>query len=116
MELVTKKVGGVVVLGLAEPGNLDSSNVEDFRKKMTALVEFGTRFVVDMSNITFLDSSGLHTIVAIWRDVAALDGQMKLCRMDPSVRTVFELTGINRVLEIYDTEEEALASIGVGAE
>ena len=56
MELVTQKVGGVVVLGLAEPGNLDSSNVEDFRKKMTALVEFGTRFVVDMSNITFLNS------------------------------------------------------------
>ena len=34
VELITKKVGEVVVLGLAEPGNLDSSNVEDFRKKM----------------------------------------------------------------------------------
>ena len=116
MELVTKKVGEVVVVGLAEPGTLDSSNVEDFREKMTDMVEHGTKFLVNMSNVTFLDSSGLHAFVALWRNVSSLDGQIKLCSIDPSVRTVFELTRIHRVLEIHDTEEGALASYEPGGE
>ena len=116
MELVTKKVGEVVVVGLTEPSVLDSSNVEDFRKKMTDMVEHGTRLVVDMTNITIFDSSGLHAFVAIGRHVSSMDGQVKLCRMDALFRNVFQLMGIHRVLQTYDTEEEALASYEPGVE
>ena len=47
MELVINKLGGEVVVGLAERSVLDSTNAEDFRKKMTDIVEHGTRYVVD---------------------------------------------------------------------
>ena len=116
MEMVIKKLGGVVVVGLAERSVLDETNAEDFQKKMTDMVEHGTRYVVDMSNITFLDSIGLHAFVKIGRYVSSLDGQMKLCRMDPLFRNVFKLMGIHHVLQVYDKEEEALASYEHNAE
>ena len=110
MELVTKKAGDIVVVGLAEPGTLEASNVGPFRETMANLVKDATRLVIDMGNVTFLDSSGLGALVAVWRSLSSRDGEMKLCRIGPSVRTVFELTRIHRVFEIYNTEEEALAS------
>lgn len=116
MELVTKKVGDIVVIGLGEPGTLEASNVGPFRETMANLVKDATRVLIDMGNITFLDSSGLGALVAIWRSISSRDGEIKLCRIGPSVRTVFELTRIHRVLEIYDTEEEALASYQTGSE
>lgn len=116
MELTTKKVRDIIVVGLAEPGTLEASNVEPFREAMANLVEGTTRLLIDMGNITFLDSSGLGALVAIWRSVSARDGEMKLCRIGPMVRTVFELTRIHRIFEIYDTEEEALASYQAGSE
>jgi len=116
MELVTKKVGDIVVIGLDEPGTLEASNVGPFRETMANLIKDATRVLIDMGNITFLDSSGLGALVAIWRSISSRDGEIKLCRIGPSVRTVFELTRIHRVLEIYDTEEEALASYQTGSE
>ena len=110
MELTTKKVADILVVGFAASGPLDSSNVGPFRKKMDSLVENTTKLLIDIGNITFLDSSGLGTLVAIWKSVSSKGGDLKLCRIDPSVRTVFEVTRIHRFLKIYDTEEEAVAS------
>ncbi len=116
MELATKKVRDIVVVGLAEPGTLEASNIEPFREAMANLVEGATRLLIDMGNVTFLDSSGLGALVAIWRSVSAKDGEMKLCRIGSMVRTVFELTRIHRIFEIYDTEEEALANYQTSSE
>ncbi len=116
MELATKKVKDIIVVGLAEPGTLEASNVEPFREEMANLVEGTTRLLIDMGNVNFLDSSGLGALVAIWRSVSAKDGEVKLCRISPMVRTVFELTRIHRIFEIYDTEEEALASYQASSE
>ncbi len=110
MELVSKTVDDILVVGLAEPGALEASNVEDFRKAMANILENARRVLLDLGNVTFLDSSGLGALVAIWRKVSSNDGEIKLCRIGPSVRTLFEITRIHRILELYDTEEEAIAS------
>ena len=110
MGLITKRVGDVLVVGLAEPGTLEASNVGDFREEMSKLVKGTTKVLIDMGNVTFLDSSGLGALVAIWRKISAGDGEVKLCRIVPLVQTVFDLTRMHRVFEIYATEEAALAS------
>ena len=110
MELVTRKIRDVLLVGLAQPDTLEANNVGPFRESMADLVETNPRVLIDMSNITFLDSSGLGALVAIWRRLSSREGEIKLCSIPPSVRTVFEITRMHRVFEIYETEEEALAS------
>ncbi len=110
MELVSKTVDDILVVGLAEPGALEASNVEDFRKAMANILENVRRVLLDLGNVTFLDSSGLGALVAIWSKVSSNDGEIKLCRIGPAVATLFEITRIHRILELYDTEEEAIAS------
>ena len=110
MELVNRKIRDVILVGLAQPDTLEANNVGAFRESMANLLETNSRVLMDMSNITFLDSSGLGALVAMWRRLSSTDGEIKLCRISPSVRTVFEITRIHRVFEIYDDEEEALAS------
>ncbi|MEA1947184.1 MAG: STAS domain-containing protein [Thermodesulfobacteriota bacterium] len=116
MELIKRKVGDILVVGFAETGPLEASNVGPFRETMANLVENTTKLLIDIGNVTFLDSSGLGALVAIWKSISSRDGEVKLCRIDPSVRTVFELTRIHRILEIYDTEEEALANYQAGSD
>ena len=110
MELITKRVGDILVVGLSEPGALEADNIEPFRESMANLLQDTTRVLLDMCNVTFLDSSGLGALVAIWRRLSSREGEIKLCKIGPSVRTAFEITRMHRVFEIYDTEEEALAS------
>ena len=62
MDLTTNTVQDILVVGLAEPGELEASNVGDFRDTVSSLLEGTNRLLVDMINVTFLDSSGLrHT-------------------------------------------------------
>ena len=116
MGIAAKKAGDVLVISFTEPQTLEASNVGPFRETVANLVKDATKILIDMGNITFLDSSGLGALVAIWRSISSRDGEVKLCRISPSVRTVFELTRIHRIFEIYDTEEEALASYQISSE
>ena len=116
MELTKRKVGDILIVSFSEIGPLESSNVEPFREMMANLIEKTSNLLIDIGKVTFLDSSGLGALVAIWKSVSSKNGKLKLCRIDPSVRTVFEVTRINRILEIYDTEEEALASYQTGSD
>jgi len=110
MQLANKTVRDILVVGLAEPGTLEASNVEDFRKAMASQLDNFRRVILDLGNVAFLDSSGLGALIAIWKKVSINDGEIKLCSIHPSVQTLFEITRIHRILEMYDTEEEAIAS------
>ena len=116
MELLSETVGRVVVVRLAAPEPLEADNVGVFREAMANLLQDTDRVLVNMSNVTFLDSSGLGALVAIWRNISSKNGEIKLCNIGPSVRTVFEITRMHRIFEIYDGEEEALASFISGSE
>lgn len=114
MELVTKKVGDILVIGLAEPGDLEAQNVEAFRGATASLIQDVPGVLLDMTNVTFLDSSGLGALVAIWRTLSSRRGKIKLSGVRPMVRTVFDMTRMDRIFEMYDTEQEALASYDAG--
>ena len=53
MELVSKKVGEAVVVGLSQPGSLEANNAEDFRDTITNLLGNTAWLVIDMSNVSF---------------------------------------------------------------
>ena len=88
-----------------------ADGVDDLK---TGLVEMILRdrphVIVDMQIVEFADSSMLGALVSALKVAARKRGDIKLVGLQPSVRAIFALTRLDRVFEIYDDEEGALAS------
>ena len=64
--------------------------------------------MVNLGQVNFIDSSGLTSLVAGMRDADKEKGTFRLCNVHPEAKLVFEVTMMDSVFEIYDTEEHAL--------
>jgi anti-sigma B factor antagonist len=63
-----------------------------------------------LSEVGFIDSSGLGAILSCYRHLQFTNGDLRLCCLSEQVRTLFELVRMHRVFDIYGTREEAMAS------
>ncbi len=76
-----------------------------------ALVELANgrpkRLVVDLREVPYIDSSGVGTLVEIFRRVSSYKGKMILCGLGERVRGVFEITKLDRFFTICENEEQA---------
>jgi anti-sigma B factor antagonist len=66
------------------------------------------KIVVDLSRVEYMDSSGIGTLVEIFRRVKGFRGDMVLVSLQPRVRGVFEITKLDKFFTIRDSVAEAL--------
>lgn len=90
--------------------SLETENVASFRSVIAPILERSKRIVLDMSLVTFMDSTGLGSMLSCLRTVKAKDGAIKLANLTPEVRQLFEMVLMDRVFEIYASVEEARES------
>jgi len=67
--------------------------------------------VLDLANVTYVDSGGLGAIVGLYSSARAAGGDFKVARANERVRHVFRITKLMHVLENYDTVEAAVAAL-----
>ncbi len=83
----------------------------DFKEQLLEKIEKETaRVVVDLSNVEFVDSSFLGALVAGLKRTTMKDGDLKIVGLQPSVRSMFELTRLYRIFDIFEKIEEAIDS------
>lgn len=100
---------GTTVIVLTPSGRLDITTAWHFRLKLQECVaKLSPHLVINLSQVNFIDSSGLTSLVAGMRDVDKAKGSFRLCSVHPEARLVFEVTMMDSVFEIFDTEPEAL--------
>ncbi|HBQ98417.1 MULTISPECIES: STAS domain-containing protein [unclassified Roseofilum] len=88
-------------------GILDSTKAGQFRDEVSALVKSGAdAIVIDLKEVTFIDSSGLGALVAALKTVRSAGGKLLICSINEQVRMLFELTSMDRVFEVYSSREE----------
>ena len=110
MNLRTEPNGKVMVVVVREE-RLDAHNSEELKVEMNRLFEGGTKeLLVDLKEVRFIDSSGLGVLVSGYKNAATHQGSIKLCSLQTQVRSMFELTRLHRVFDIYQTVDEALES------
>jgi len=106
MSMKTRVLGPVQVVRL--DGALDSVSSGEARSELGSMVRGGaTRLVIDMGNVSRIDSSGLGALVTTLKAVRDRGGELVLCALTPSVRAVVELTRLHRVFDIYDDADVA---------
>ena len=67
-----------------------------------------SRLVVNLEEVSYMDSSGLAALVEAYRRVKAVSGRLVLCGVGERVRSIFELTKLDRFFTICAHEEEAM--------
>ncbi len=87
-------------------GELDLSSVPDVRRSIRGLIEEGqVRFLINLSNLDFIDSSGLGVLVGGLARVREKQGEIKIVCANRRILRVFEMTRLTQLFEIYPDEE-----------
>ena len=102
----TLVAGNLPVLRLS--GELDLNSVPDVRRAIRTLIDEGlVNFIINLSELEFIDSSGLGVLVGGLARVREKQGEVKIACSDKRIVRVFEMTRLTQLFEIYPTEEEA---------
>jgi anti-anti-sigma factor len=87
-------------------GILDSTKTNQFRTEISDLVNSGAKTIlVDLKDVTFVDSSGLGALVIGLKTVRSSGGRFYVCSINEQVRILFELTSMDQVFEVYENQD-----------
>lgn len=107
----TSQDGDTIII-LTPAGRLDITTAWQFRLKLQECISKHSRHIVtDLSQVNFIDSSGLTSLVAGMRDADKVKGSFRICNINPEAKLVFEVTMMDTVFEIFETQEEALEGV-----
>lgn len=109
MELQDLEVADVKVLRLA--GRFDMTTAAWAHSWLDSATRAEpAHVVVDLSQVNFVDSTALSTLVAGMKRARLLGGDVRLCGLQAPVRMIFELTRLDKAFEIFAREEDAIGA------
>lgn len=90
-------------------GRFDANTSDAVEKFIRERIEKGrSQFVLNMENVSFISSAGLRVVIIIARELRnEHQGDLHMAVLQPSVKRVFEISGLNNVLKIFDDEQTA---------
>jgi anti-sigma B factor antagonist len=92
-------------------GEIDVFTSPRLREELLEIVEGGAlHLVIDLGEVTFLDSTGLGVLVGIYHRLRARDGSMSFMGAGDRVRRVFHVTQLTKIFVLHDTLDEAIAA------
>lgn len=82
-------------------GRLDTTNSEEFEKKMAPLLEGGNPDIeMDCSELEYISSSGLRLFLTLQKSVNARGGKLVILNMQSAIKDIFNMTGFSRIMTI----------------
>lgn len=110
MDIKMELTEGITVLFVRED-RLDANNSEELKTELRRLFESGTKdVIIDLKEVLFIDSSGLGVLVSGYKNASVRHGSLKLSNLQSQVKSMFELTRLHRVFDIFTTVDDALQS------
>jgi anti-sigma B factor antagonist len=109
MKYQETKIGNAFVVKVLE-SRITADVSSRFKADMMDFVKAGQhKIVLDLSDVTFIDSSGLGALIAILK-VIGKDGEIVIAAAPATVAVMFELTRMDRVFRLIKTVDEAVSS------
>lgn len=91
-------------------GSLDVSVQKELRDELEGLAKAQEDIVLECSQVSFLDSSCLGILVSITKSLRDRKGDIKFAALTDDVRSIFQITRLDRIFELYDSVSEAVES------
>ena len=105
MEAKLFEQDGVTILQVA--GEINISTSPDLRKMFEK--NAGKKLVVDLAKVNYIDSSGLATLVEMLKKMKSQGGSLGLAGMSEKVKSLFEITKLDKLFLVYNTQAEAVS-------
>lgn len=106
IDLKTENAGGTLVLKLR--GSLDLATSPTVRAALTEATEKGHQdLIVDLTQLEFLDSTGLGALIGAHRRAAENGGSLRLIVADGPIARLLNITGLIRIFAVYHSLEDA---------
>jgi anti-sigma B factor antagonist len=110
MQIETQKRGTILVVKLVDQ-RLDAHGAISFKAQIATIVAEGNkRIVLDLSSVSFIDSSGLGAVVSVLK-LLGQDGRLVIACLQAPVLALFTLTRMDKVFAIFTDLESAVASL-----
>jgi anti-sigma B factor antagonist len=107
MEVKSFEKEGVAVFQVS--GEINISTSPDFKKQFEK--QPSKKIVVDLEKVTYIDSSGLATLVEILKRTKSQGGMLGLAGMSDKVRSLFEITKLDKLFLLFKTQDEAVGHV-----
>lgn len=105
---VSDSAPGISLVTVA--GDVDLHSAPELHDRLFLLVDGDVaRIVLDLSEATFLDSMGLGVVLSTKKRLAAKGGELELVVANPDIRRIFEITMLDRIFELHQNRDVALA-------
>ena len=88
-------------------GHIKGNEVSQFRAAtQKCLSENRLNLVANMKDVGFIDSSGVGMLITCHQDLKAVGGKLVLMNLSDDIYDLFEMTSIDRLFEIIDSEDD----------
>lgn len=107
-----EEVGDVTVARFIDKKILDETNIQIIGNQLFGLIDEDMRqkIVLDFGNVEYLSSAALGKLITMDKKVKAAKGQLRFCDIKPDIYEVFAITKLNKLFNIHDDLDKALAS------
>ena len=108
MEIKQRTVGDAVIVAFS--GDVDMATSPDARRVFLDLVAKKTpKIVVNLTSVSYIDSSGLATLVECFQNMRKFGGKLRLFGLNENIKDVFSLARLDTIFEIKPSEQDALS-------
>ena len=103
---------GVIRIEFVDRNILDEANIQQIGEEISRLIDSNSqpKILISFQNVDHLSSAALGTLITINNKVRGKDGQLRLAEIDPQIYEVFVITKLNKLFQIYDSADQAMAS------
>ncbi|MGM0472216.1 MAG: anti-sigma F factor antagonist [Bacillota bacterium] len=112
MDLELERIGVNLIIRIS--GDLDLHTVDDLRSQIEARMnsEVGIKnMILNLKEVNFVDSSGLGFIIGRYKQISNYGGNLKIINVNQSIKKVFEVSGILKIVDVFTDEQEALQAL-----
>lgn len=108
--LTERQIGAVTVLDLVGKLTIDH-DAQRLKDKINSLIQQGrTQIVLNLTDVSYIDSGGLGQLVASYGSVAKASGRLKLLGVSKRNHDLLSITRLVTLFDAYDSEKEAVES------
>ncbi len=110
MKIDSQQFDAITVVKLLE-NRVDASKAPELKEYFHSLIERGqTLLCIDLSEVSFIDSSGLGALVSVLKKVGQ-NGRIGLWGLSKEVKALFELTQLYKIFDIFENQEDAITKL-----
>ncbi len=107
LQYSVKRISGNTIVSIG--GSLDASTAPDLDTKLQSEIKKDPEIIlVNMSNLDYIASAGLGTLINANEVLRGRGGELRLCCLNDKVHKIFKLLGFLEIFSIYRSEEEAI--------